>query len=191
MNPRPSSRYNKRYADHATYTLKISHQEGIQGEYSYNSTRTSALDRTRWLNSCPGHFKTGKERQYFLNRRLGGPQRLSGHFEEEKNFVRTRIRIRNHPASGIFTTLTILPWPPKFHPTIGHEGPAWPWPLYPQRGNTVPTAQKTEWTTASVCTRAENLVPIVGFNPQTIKPVASRYTYVMKAYWGRWGLVPP
>jgi len=81
---------------------------------------------------------------------MGGPQSWSGHSEEEKNFVPTRIRIPDHPAGGIFTTLTILPWPPEFHPTIGHEGPAWPWLLYRLRGNTVPTAQKAEWVTASV-----------------------------------------
>jgi len=58
------------------------------------------------------------------------------------------------------------------------------------RGNSVPTAQKAEWATASVCTHAENLVPTAGFNPQTVKPVASHYTCVTKAYRGRWDITP-
>jgi hypothetical protein len=40
-----------------------------------------------WLISYPDCFTPGKESQYPLNRMLGGPQRQSAHFIEEKNFL--------------------------------------------------------------------------------------------------------
>jgi len=64
-------------------------------------------------------------------------------------------------------------------------------PLYPLERNPIPSVHEVWWAPGSVCTRAENLVPTVGFNPQTFKPVACHYTYVMKAYRGRWGIAPP
>jgi len=65
------------------------------------------------------------------------------------------------------------------------------WPLYPLERNPVPSVQEVRWAPAPVCTPAENLVPTVGFNPQTVKSVSSRYTYVVKAYRGRWGTAVP
>ena len=86
----------------------------------------------------------------------------------------------------------------KFHPVAGHEGPeanqrcsstlflslaldgggwsmSWPWPLYSWERDMVPIVQEAGWALA-ICTRAENLVPPLGFNLQTIQPVASHYT---------------
>jgi hypothetical protein len=40
---------------------------------------TSALD------GCPTHLTPGKEPQYQISSRLGGPQRFCGHFGEEIN----------------------------------------------------------------------------------------------------------
>jgi hypothetical protein len=56
------------------------------------------------------------------------------------------------------------------------------WPLYLLERNPIRSVQDLWWAPASVCTQAENLVPTAGFNPQTVKPVACHYTYVMKVY---------
>jgi hypothetical protein len=40
----------------------------------------------------------------------------------------------------------------------------------------VPIVQKSGWTPVPVWTRAENLAPPPGFDPRTVKPVASHYT---------------
>jgi hypothetical protein len=45
---------------------------------------TSALDGGMWPASCPSHFTPGERAsQYPLDRRLGGPQGWSGHYEEK------------------------------------------------------------------------------------------------------------
>jgi hypothetical protein len=40
-----------------------------------------------WLTPHPDCFTPRKESKYPLNRMLGGPQRQSAHFTEEKNFL--------------------------------------------------------------------------------------------------------
>jgi hypothetical protein len=40
----------------------------------------------------------------------------------------------------------------------------------------VPIVQEVGWAPGSVWTGAENLPPPPGFDPQTVQPVASRYT---------------
>jgi hypothetical protein len=57
-------------------------------EWRYSSTHslTSALDGSEWSASRPGHFNFwGKSPWYPLDRRLGGPQILSGRGVEKKN----------------------------------------------------------------------------------------------------------
>jgi len=51
--------------------------------------------------------------------------------------------------------------------------------------------QEAEWAPVPLWTHAENLMPTVGFNPQTVKLIPSRYTYVIKAYRGSRGIAPP
>jgi len=46
----------------------------------------SALQRGERLTSCPGRFTPEIEHLYPLNRRLRGPQSLSGCFREEEKF---------------------------------------------------------------------------------------------------------
>ena len=50
--------------------------EGPEGEYRYSSTLslTLVLDGGGWLMPHPDRFTPGKETQYPLYRRLGGPQ---------------------------------------------------------------------------------------------------------------------
>jgi hypothetical protein len=54
--------------------------EGSKGESRCSSTLslTSAIDRSGWLTPRPDHFTSGKETQYPLYRRLGGPQDQCG-----------------------------------------------------------------------------------------------------------------
>ena len=54
--------------------------EDLEGEQRYTSTLslTSALDGGGWLMPRPGRFTPGRETQYPLYGRLGGPQRQSG-----------------------------------------------------------------------------------------------------------------
>ena len=47
---------------------------------------TSTLDGNKWPTSRPGRFTPGKQTQYPLNKRLGGPQNRYGRFEKNKNF---------------------------------------------------------------------------------------------------------
>ena len=47
----------------------------------------SALGGDEWSSSRPGRFTAGKEPRYTLNCRLGGPQRRSGRFWEERKTV--------------------------------------------------------------------------------------------------------
>jgi hypothetical protein len=71
---------------------------------------TSAPDGGEWLTSCPGHFTTGKEPQYPLNRRLCGLQSLPKSFEKKAKSIcptgsRTPYR-STHCLVTIPTTLT-------------------------------------------------------------------------------------
>jgi len=68
----------------------------------------------------------------------------------------------------------MLPRPPKFYPRTGHESLALALATLTPERNAVPTVQEAEWAPGPVRTHAENLVPTVGFNPQSIKPVIIR-----------------
>jgi hypothetical protein len=48
--------------------------------------------------------------------------------------------------------------------------------LYAQERDLVPILQETGWAPGPVWTGVENFGPPPGFDPQTIQPVASRYT---------------
>jgi hypothetical protein len=108
---------------------------------------------------------------------LVGPRCWSGRFwRKEKAFAPTRIWIPNHPDGGIDAIYTNhVTSVPEFHPRTGHEG--WPWSLYPLDRKLVPTVQETGWAPVLFWSGAGNLVPITGFNPQTLQSVASRYTH--------------
>jgi len=45
------------------------------------------LDGDKWLTSPPGHLTSGKQPQYPVNGRLGGPQSQSKHFGDDKNLL--------------------------------------------------------------------------------------------------------
>jgi hypothetical protein len=47
---------------------------------------TLVLQEDEWSTSGTSYYTTVKELWYPLNKRLGGPQCQSGHFEKEKNF---------------------------------------------------------------------------------------------------------
>jgi hypothetical protein len=52
-----------------------------------------------------------------------------------------------------------------------------PQPFYPRERDPVPIVYKEAgWAPGPVWTGAENLAP-PGYDPQTVQPVASRYTY--------------
>jgi hypothetical protein len=70
--------------------IKLSHYHhaGDKGKrrYSSYSFLTSALDKGEWSASHPGHaLSLGKDPQYSLDWRLGGPQSRSGHRGHRKN----------------------------------------------------------------------------------------------------------
>jgi len=52
---------------------------------------TLALDGGEWFTSLSGCFIPGKEPWFPLNRRLGGPQSWSGHFEEDKDLLKIGV----------------------------------------------------------------------------------------------------
>ena len=49
-------------------------------------------------------------------------------------------------------------------------------PLSTPRKDPVPIVQEAGWAPGPVWTSAENLSPPPGFDPQTVQPVASRFT---------------
>jgi hypothetical protein len=61
--------------------------EGVLGEWMYSSTRslTSALEEVSGQIHDPAALLQGNSPWYPLDRRLGGPQSLSGRGGEEKN----------------------------------------------------------------------------------------------------------
>jgi hypothetical protein len=63
--------------------------------FHVNAMKT--LNGGEWLTPFPGCCTPGKEPQYPLNRRLRGPQGLSGSFGEEENLI---------PVLAIFGRLT-------------------------------------------------------------------------------------
>jgi hypothetical protein len=60
----------------------------------------------------------------------------------------------------------------------------WTLLFYNLEGNPATVVQEAGEASGPVLIGAENLVPTLGFNPQTVHPVARRYTDVMKAYRG-------
>ena len=50
-----------------------------------------------------------------------------------------------------------------------------PRPLFIHGKDSVPVVQKAVWAPGSVWTGAEILAPQLGFDPQTVQPMASRY----------------
>ena len=77
---------------------------------------------------------------------------------------------------------------PKFQPTTGHEGPALA-ALPLGRKHCIHCTRGWVGKGASL-TGAQNLLPTLGFNPQTMQPIVSHYTHVMKAYRGSRGIAP-
>jgi hypothetical protein len=58
-------------------------------------------------------FFPGKEVFYSLNRRLGGPQSLSGNFIKRKNILPlpgVKLRFQGYSVRGLVTRLTTLSW---------------------------------------------------------------------------------
>ena len=51
-----------------------------------------------------------------------------------------------------------------------------PWPLFTPGKDPAPIVQETGWAPTPVWTDVENLAPTPEFDPQTVQPVASRYT---------------
>jgi hypothetical protein len=49
--------------------------------------------------------------------------------------------------------------------------------VLPPEKDPVPIVQEAGWAPGPVWTGTENLAPPLWFDPQTIQPVASRYTY--------------
>ena len=93
----------------------------------------------------------------------------------------------------------IFPVKVKVHSRTGHEGTGWnrhvalfflqpqqsmgwvvnamPWPLYPQRRDSVPTVQEAGWAQGPV-------LPAVGFNTRTVQPIMNCYTdYAVMAHY--------
>ena len=62
---------------HGLHTQHKSTSVPVQAMKSYKS----------FLTSCHNCFTTEKKNLYALTRRLGGPQRRNGNFEEEKNSI--------------------------------------------------------------------------------------------------------
>jgi hypothetical protein len=65
----------------------------------------------------------------------------------------------------------------------------WPWQLNPMEIDPVPIVQEVGWAPRPVPTGAENLVPTLGFKPQTVQTMASSYTHV-EVYRGSRGTAP-
>ena len=59
---------------------------------------------------------------------------------------------------------------------MGRVIKATPLPFYPRERNLNALVQEAGWTPGPVWTDAENLASCLGFDPQTVHPVASRYT---------------
>ena len=55
---------------------------------------------------------------------------------------------------------------------------ATPQPLYTRERDPVPFVQESEWAPGQVCAGAGNLARLhPGFDPRTVQPVASHYTF--------------
>jgi hypothetical protein len=71
------------------------------------SVFTSSADRGERSSSCPSRLTPGKQSQYPLNRRLGGPQTLSGLWRREKSIALWNSN-PDHPAQTSVTAPTKL-----------------------------------------------------------------------------------
>jgi hypothetical protein len=78
---------------------------GGEKMYSSYSFLTLALDGGEWSASHPGHaLHQGKDPQYPLDRRLGGPQSRSEHGLEEKSSAPVGVQTPIvHPVVGHYT----------------------------------------------------------------------------------------
>jgi len=54
---------------------------------------TLVIDGGEWFTSRSGCFIPRKEPRFPLNRRLGGPQSWSGHFEEDKDLLKIGVYV--------------------------------------------------------------------------------------------------
>lgn len=69
---------------------------------------TSTLDTCEWPTSRSRCFISEKEHRFPLDRRLGGPQRGSGRFEDRKVFAPSRIQTRDFPGRSLVAIMTTL-----------------------------------------------------------------------------------
>jgi hypothetical protein len=74
---------------------------------------TSALDRGEWSVPRPAALSPGKDRQYPLNRRLGGPQSLSGSGGEGKKKSLHFSCPALNPGRPALSLFTVLNEPPR------------------------------------------------------------------------------
>ena len=73
-------------------------------EVQLHSVLIPALDGDEWLTKPPGRYIRDKEPRKPLNK-LGGPQRLHGHFGKEKrSFASTDIRTLDIPIRSLVST---------------------------------------------------------------------------------------
>ena len=78
-------------------------------EVPLQSFLSSALDGGEWLNSHTGRFNHAEERRHPANnRRLGGAQRRSGNFGQEKNLSPRRNRTPESSARTLKTANMLL-----------------------------------------------------------------------------------
>jgi len=77
---------------------------------------------------------------------------------------------------------------PKFHPLTDHE--ALDLAALPHGKKLHTHCLENVCAPGTVWTGPENLVPTLGFQPQTIQPVASHYNLIMKANRGS-GVIAP
>jgi hypothetical protein len=89
------------YLLRSTVSCPTIHHKGTWGErmYSSYSSSTSALAGSEWSAPHPGYaLASGKDPQYPLYRRLGGPQNRCGQRLEEKSFHLCRGSNLNRPV---------------------------------------------------------------------------------------------
>jgi hypothetical protein len=146
------------------------------GERRYTSTLPLVIEGHQWLTRSH-QINSGKEPRYPFIKSWVGSRAIQDVLEERKILVPNRIQTLGQWNRHYSDQVTQLP---KFQPTTGHEGLALA---------ALPLGRKhhTQCTGGWVgkrasMTGAQNLLPTLGFNPQTMQPIASHYTHVMKVY---------
>jgi hypothetical protein len=72
---------------------------------------TSTLGRGEWSASRPGHFTSGKNLRYTLDKRLGGPQNRSGRCAVEKKMFLPLLGFELRPFGPLsISILTEFSW---------------------------------------------------------------------------------